>query len=187
VSIVNNWGARRILKSLRGISRTRLRKAMARFDPDPTTFSSLKGKVVVVSGGANGIGASLVSHLHALGCSVVFGDLPQATHSAQTLISSLNKSNPDDKSTVRTIFVPLDVTSYTSIYNLFHAAHTALGSISYVISCAGILERGSFFDPALTIESVGMQEPGMEVLDVNLRGSAWFARIAAVFLREGGE
>lgn len=79
------------------------------------------------------------------------------------------------------------MTNYNDIYTLFKTAHEKYGRIDHAISCAGILEQGAWFDPGLTIESVGRQQATTAVIDVNVIGSANFARIAVVFLRDGLE
>jgi NAD(P)-dependent dehydrogenase (short-subunit alcohol dehydrogenase family) len=77
------------------------------------------------------------------------------------------------------------VTKYADLYALFRSAHDKLGQIHHAVSCAGIFEQGAWFDPSLTIDSVGHTPATTAVLDVNLIGSANFARIAVVFLRHG--
>jgi NAD(P)-dependent dehydrogenase (short-subunit alcohol dehydrogenase family) len=51
---------------------------VARFQPDPTWLDSLSGKVVVLTGGTNGIGAATVKPFHSKGAKVIFGDVDAA-------------------------------------------------------------------------------------------------------------
>jgi NAD(P)-dependent dehydrogenase (short-subunit alcohol dehydrogenase family) len=85
----------------------------------------------------------------------------------------------------RIFFQRCDVTNYDDLYKLFKSAHDELGQIHHAVSSAGIFEQGSWFDPSLTIESVGQGPATTAVLDVNILGSAHFARIGVVFLRHG--
>jgi NADPH:quinone reductase-like Zn-dependent oxidoreductase len=62
---------------------------MSQFHPDKSQFSKLKGKVVVLTGGAAGIGASTVRYLHKAGALIVFGDVQD--DAAERLLSSLSK------------------------------------------------------------------------------------------------
>jgi NAD(P)-dependent dehydrogenase (short-subunit alcohol dehydrogenase family) len=78
------------------------------------------------------------------------------------------------------------VTNYADIYNLFKVAHDKYKRVDHAVSCAGILERGAWFDPKLTIDTVSCRDGApTSVLDVNVVGSANFARVAVVFLRNG--
>lgn len=100
---------------------------------------------------------------------------------AESLIKDLgNKPSSGDVS-----FTRCDVTNYSDVYNLFRTAHSKHGHIDHAISCAGIFETGAWFDPNLTIDTVGEQQAPTAVIDVNLMGSANFSRIAVVFLRDG--
>ncbi len=153
--------------------------SMTRFTPNISAFASLKGKVVVVTGGSNGIGAATVSRLYASGASVVFGDISSAA--GEDLVSKLKSSSGDGK----VDFVKCNVTEYQENYDLFKTAYDKYGRVDHAVACAGILEQGKWFDQELTIESVGKQEETTAVLDVNLKGTCMFARIAVVFLRDG--
>jgi len=104
-----------------------------------------------------------------------------AVDAAEALVAQL--SNSDSAS--RVTFVECDVTKYDDIYKLFRTAYDKYGRIDHAVSCAGIFEQGAWFDPALTIESVGRERATTAVIDVNVIGSANFARIAVVFLRNG--
>lgn len=81
-------------------------------------------------------------------------------------------------------FVQTDVTNYGDNVALFKTARQKYGRVDHAVAIAGIIEQGKWFDPELTIETV--EEPETEiVIKVNLLGSAYFARIAVVYLREG--
>ena len=140
----------------------------------------LKDKVVVVSGGALGVGASLVRLLHSAGAHVVFGDVldEPGTNLAKELSSNA-------ESNVK--YVHCDVTSYDQNLRLFDTALEISGRIDHAVANAGLGEQGSMFDPDLTLESV-REEPkqSMKVVDVNLKGPLYFARLASVYLRQSG-
>ncbi|KAL2871172.1 putative 3-hydroxyacyl-CoA dehydrogenase [Aspergillus lucknowensis] len=142
---------------------------------------ALKDKVIVLTGGANGIGASLVEHACANGAYVCFGDL--AVEAGEALAKTVNASNPNS-SPPRAVFVQTDVTNYESVLGLFDAAMENYGRIDHAVAGAGIVEIGNIFDPALNMESI-RQPPTTKVLDVNLLGCLYVARIASVYLRQG--
>lgn len=101
-------------------------------------------------GGANGIGASLVEYCGQQGAYVCFGDVAENAgyQIAQSLCSSGSSSSP------RAVFQHTDVTSYQSVLGLFDLALKTYGRIDHVVACAGIMEIGNLFDPALTLETV---------------------------------
>ena len=151
----------------------------------PGSASSLQGKVVVLTGGALGVGQSLVRQLHSSGAHVFFGDVLDSA--GQELEKELDKpSGP------RVKFVRCDVTKYTDNVSLFQTAYETCGRVDHAIANAGLGEQGNMFDPSLDLETV-KQDPGksMAVVDVNLKGPLYFARVASVYLRqparEGGD
>ncbi|GIJ86564.1 hypothetical protein Asppvi_005453 [Aspergillus pseudoviridinutans] len=151
---------------------------MARFHPTITP-ESLNDKVIVVTGGANGIGASLVEYCCQQGAYVCFGDVAEdaGNQIAQSLCSSGSSSSP------RAIFQHTDVSSYQSVLGLFDLALKTYGRVDHAVACAGIMEIGNLFDPGLTLETV-REAPTTKVLDVNLTGCLYVARIASVYLRQ---
>lgn len=153
---------------------------MADFIPDEAEFKKLKEKVIVITGGATGIGAATVTRLHGVGAFVVFGDI--AVQPAEALVSSLNTSSSLAGGEVS--FVPCDVTQYDDIYSLLKAAYDKYGRVHHAFACAGIFEQGAWFDPDLTIESVKNEKGPQRTLDINVLGLANFARVAVVFMRE---
>ncbi|OAP56326.1 hypothetical protein AYL99_09505 [Fonsecaea erecta] len=149
---------------------------MSRFQPD-TFLGRLKGKVVLLTGGAHGIGEALAKFCTNQGAYVCFGDLDKKA--GQALADDLNKAHPNSAS-----FKTTDVTNYQSMIDLFDFCLGRYGRVDSAISCAGIIEIGNWFDPHLDLTSV-REVPNQKVLDVNLLGSLYFARIACVYLRQG--
>jgi len=74
------------------------------------------------------------------------------------------------------------VAKYSDNYRLFRTALDKYGRVDHAIACAGIVERGKWFDPKLTVDTVDKPET-TQVIEINLLGSIYFARIAVVFLR----
>ncbi|BCS23771.1 uncharacterized protein APUU_40215S [Aspergillus puulaauensis] len=138
---------------------------------------SLKDKVIVLTGGANGIGASLVEYATQNGAYVCFGDL--AVEAGDTIANTVNNNS----SPPRTIFVKTDVANYDSVLGLFDKAIEVYGRIDHAVAGAGISEIGNVFDPALDMQSI-RKPPTTKVLDVNLSGCLYVARIASVYLRQ---
>lgn len=107
---------------------------------------------------------------------MVFGDFDK--QAGDKLVQSFSST----VSTPPPTFVAIDVSKYEDNIKLFRTSIEKFGRVDHAIACAGIAERGTWFDPGLTIETVEKPETE-QVIDVNLRGTLYFARIALVYLR----
>lgn len=155
---------------------------------NPELLSTLKDKVVVLTGGATGIGRSAVAQFageglelsygltpaHAnsvleAGCKVVFGDISEEP--ARELESRLRPN-------VRFLFC--DTSSYSDQLGLFAAAESIFGRIDVVVANAGIAIHKDIFDPSSDISI----EPSMKEVEVNLCGAIFTARIGMHYLRK---
>ncbi|KAH7317830.1 hypothetical protein BKA65DRAFT_515258 [Rhexocercosporidium sp. MPI-PUGE-AT-0058] len=117
------------------------------------TLRELKDKVVVISGSAHGIGLATVTLLFTHGAKVIHGDWDASAGSAvdNSLSSSLTSPKvPGGEST----FVQTDVTSYSSVLNLFDTAWKKYGRVDVAISNAGVQEFGGWFEKGLGLEGV---------------------------------
>lgn len=126
----------------------------------------------------------------------------------QELDAELKKKGDGGKGG-ETDFVQTDVTDYDAVLKLFDTAWKKYGRVDIAVSNAGIQEAGNWFDPGLDLETVKTvrpfetisppsqifkyssdiisQKPSNKVIDVNLTGTLYFARIAAVYLKEGAK
>ena len=145
----------------------------------PGDASVLKNKVVVLTGGALGVGAQVVRLLNAAGAHVFFGDV--LDEPGEYLEKELSSNS---ETTVK--YVRCDVTSYEDNLKLFDTALQCCGRVDHALANAGIGEQGNMFDPQLTLKSV-REDPArsMKVVDVNLKGPLYLARIASVYLQQG--
>ena len=108
---------------------------------------------------------------HASGACVVFGDIDSrgGLALANTFTGNVH-------------FVPTDVTSYSSLLALFDRALELYGRVDVAVSNAGIIEQPGWFESSLDLDSV-RTPPSLTVLDINLTGTLYFSRLAAVYLR----
>ena len=136
---------------------------MARFNPHHASLSldNLSNKVIVLSGGSTGIGAATVHLLDSQGAKVVFGDVVPAKHSVGD-------------------FFRTDVSKYDDTHALFQYALHKYGRIDHAVANAGVIEQPGWFQPD-GIESLQQPPPDL-VVDVNLKGTLYFAHIALQYL-----
>lgn len=134
--------------------------------------ATLDGKVVVVTGGARGIGGATAEVLAARGARVVIGDLLAQEASATT-------ARIEEGGGVG-IYVETDVTDLQSCEGLMATSVKRFGGLDALVCCAGIL-RGAF-------EQVDVlhDDTFQRVMDVNVRGTFLAAKAAVPHLRRRG-
>ena len=141
---------------------------MSCIDRNEALFKTLSDATVVITGGANGIGASTARLFFNYGAKVVVADLPSAHDSAISLISSLPETSKD-----RIIYIPTDILDWGSLTNAFKLSITKFGKVDIIIANAGIMESKPFFDEDDVDENGDLREPSQShrVVDVNLKGT----------------
>ncbi|KAJ5159896.1 NAD(P)-binding protein [Penicillium canariense] len=144
---------------------------MARICLNPSLLETLTDKVVVLTGGATGIGRSTVQQLCKNGANVVFGDVVEGP--SLELEAELGSSAQ---------FVKCDSSSYSDQLHLFKTAFNKYQRVDIVVVNAGICIHRDIFDPTADIT----EEPSMKEIDINLVGSIFSARIGMHYLRQGG-
>lgn len=124
---------------------------MAEFFINDQDLVSVKGKVVIVTGGSSGIGLATVNLLVSLGARVVSGD---------TTVPA---------STDGFLFVKTDVSIWSDLTNLFKKTKEAHGRIDCVFANAGVGPRANYLEIE-TDEKGELKEPTHELLGVSLIG-----------------
>ncbi|PKS08038.1 hypothetical protein jhhlp_006650 [Lomentospora prolificans] len=160
---------------------------MAEIHYSQSTAQALKGKVVVMTGGSQGIGGATVALLHSLGSHVYFGDWDDTKgRKVEQDLSSATSSGGS------VYFQKLDVRDYNAQVALFDEAYNRHGKVDVAISCAAIGEPGGWFEPEdLNLESVrrtdteGEKEPVpvKDHIDINLTSVVAFCRIALAYMK----
>ena len=151
--------------------------------PDRDQFPHLKDKVIVVAGGASGIGAALVTIAYHHGAHVVLGDINGDT--GEALVQTLQSETQPQQGAIGLTFLQGDVCSYSDLYGLFRAAYEKHGRVDHAVFCAGIVDsaKSSYFEPNSTIDTIRWESGDTRPLDVNFLAPCAFARIALPFLR----
>lgn len=114
-------------------------------------MSRLEGKVALISGAAQGMGASHARAIVAQGGSVVIGDLNQ--EKGKELAAELG---------ARALFVSLDVRKDDDWKSAVHQAVEKFGKLNVLVNNAGILKASPIVDTT--------NEDWQIVLDINLTG-----------------
>jgi len=137
--------------------------------PDTGT---LKGKSVVVTGGANGFGESHVRAFAAAGSFVTFGDIDEVR--GKSLADELGPNVQ---------FIKCDATSWDDQLNMFKQAiaHSPAKSCDIVVANAGISGPDEIFelgDPASE-----PTKPSLPILQLNLTGAFYTFKLGQHYLR----
>ncbi|KAF5981584.1 levodione reductase [Fusarium bulbicola] len=130
-------------------------------------LTSMKGQVVVVTGGSSGIGLATVEVLQSVEAWVVNGDV-QA---------------PSRKFDGGYRFVRTDVTRWEDLLALFKEAKKICGRIDHVFANAGIGPRTDYLSTRLD-KNGDLVEPPSQVLDINLKGVINTSTLAIHHLRQ---
>lgn len=128
----------------------------------------MQGKVALISGGAEGIGAAVARKFVAAGGSVMLGDI-QADKAA-ALVAQLG---------TQSVSVPLDVRDLAQWENAVEATVARFGKLTHLFNIAGISEPGTTQDVAL--------ESWDRTLAINLNGTMYGCRAAIPAMVASGE
>ncbi|KAF4331512.1 15-hydroxyprostaglandin dehydrogenase [Fusarium acutatum] len=144
---------------------------MSLIELNPLCLPSLKGKVVLITGGAEGIGREAAILFHGHGAKVVVGDVKAEAGASLALKLGSNF-----------LFLECDVTSYQQQLDLFQSAKDTFGPVNIAISNAGV---NGIMDPMIDLSAIET-EPKFPEIDVNLRGALFTARLALHQMQANG-
>ncbi len=150
----------------------------------PIDPSNIRGKTIVITGGASGFGAALSREWASHGANVIIGDVNKTK--GEELVAELR-----ERGSVNHHFVPLDVTDWSSQFHFFRQAASLSphGGIDCVVANAGIAdgpENAMFEDPPDYYYGQGdappAAPPSMRTYDVNLTGLLYTTNLALSYL-----
>jgi NAD(P)-dependent dehydrogenase (short-subunit alcohol dehydrogenase family) len=146
----------------------------------PINRSQLKGKSVIITGGANGMGETCVREFAAAGAYVTIADVNERGHD---LSAELNKQHGAGQ----TIFVVVDIRDWEQQKNMFETALKTFGAIDIVIANAGISRSSG--DSLWNLDDPNGEptKPDLNIMEVNLRGSFYTWKLAVHYWRKQKE
>jgi NAD(P)-dependent dehydrogenase (short-subunit alcohol dehydrogenase family) len=146
----------------------------------PIDHANLKGKTVIITGGANGMGETCVRHFAEAGAHVTIADMNTR---GQELSTELNQKYGDE----RTVFVQVDIRNWEQQKSMFDLAMTKFGAIDIVIANAGISRSSG--DSLWTLDDPAGEptKPDLNIVDVNLKGSFYTWKLAVHYWRRQKE
>lgn len=103
---------------------------------DTPQYGRMSGRIVIVTGGAQGFGAGIAEHFLAEGANVVIADL--LADKGQKMVEDFNSKRLSNKA----YFVKTDVSDAASVENMVTETVLQFGGLDTMISNAGILRAG---------------------------------------------
>lgn len=137
-----------------------------------TTF--LKGKTILITGGASGFGAGFLRRWAAAGACVVIGDIN--VQKGDQLVRDIKKETGNE----HLHFFHCDVADWQSQVTFFRNAIKVSphGGIDTVVANAGIADPEEAFEQPTDLDATEPQPPNLKVLDVNLKGVLYTTHLA---------
>ena len=135
----------------------------------------LSGKVALITGASQGIGAEMARRFHVAGASVILNhpDIGTTRADAEQLAATLNAARPNSAEVA-----VADVSAATAVQRMMQDVQGRRGGIDFLINNAGILR-----DRTLAKMSV---EDWQAVVDVNLTGVFLCCKFGLEIMRDGG-
>ncbi len=132
-------------------------------------MKSLNGKIILVTGGAQGLGKAISITLAEAGATVIIGDIQE--EKAKQVISDINHDN-----SIRAAFLKLDLSDEKNVEEVTGSIKSQYGRLDVLINNAGIDFTKSILDLSVSEWDC--------VMNINLRGSFLTSKFALAIMAE---
>ncbi|KAJ3457811.1 hypothetical protein MRS44_014952 [Fusarium solani] len=140
---------------------------MSNYIVDEAELENVRGKVILVTGGATGIGHAIVTLAHKHGAKVAFCDVNE--ESGRSFQRELGSD---------VLFEKCDVSIWSELLRFFQLTYSTFGAIDSVISNAAINRIETLEDPS-DVPTSELPAPDISALNVNMIGT-WYVTKAAI-------
>lgn len=151
----------------------------------PYSPSTLRGKTVLLTGGASGLGAAFARAWAAAGAYLIIGDIADGDGAA--LVAELRGATDSPHHH----YIHVDVTSWASQAALFQEAVrlSPTGELDAVVASAGISDKfgtitGKGFENPVGLDQPNPPAPSLQCVQVNLIGMMYTAHLALFWLQQ---
>ncbi|KAE8372387.1 dehydrogenase with different specificitie [Aspergillus bertholletiae] len=146
---------------------------MQRISLDQSLVSQESGKVVLITGSANGIGAATALLFNAHSAKIIISDLEICQNAAENLIQEFPR--PENA-----LFVAADILDWQQMTALFKTAAGHFGALDIVIANAGTMESMPILDLNDIDGDGNLKESteGFQLIDINIKGTLNTLRLA---------
>ena len=144
----------------------------------PTNDTWIKGKTIIITGGASGFGAGFFEKWAELGACVIIGDINIGK--AEQLVRDVKKRTGNSN----LHFCHCDVTDWQSQVQFFKTAIRVSPhkGIDAVVANAGVVDSQDLFERPTGLDQAEPPPPNLNLLDVNLTGVLYTAHLALFHL-----
>ncbi|PSC04488.1 short-chain dehydrogenase [Alsobacter soli] len=139
--------------------------------PEAPRSTRLAGKVVVVTGGTQGLGESIARHVAAAGAAGVVITGRNADRGRRVADSLAGEG-------CKAVFVQADLADQEQVARIIPAAEEAFGRLDILVNAAGDTDRGTIFDTSPTLYD--------RIMDVNVKAPFFLIQAAATLMRRQG-
>jgi NAD(P)-dependent dehydrogenase (short-subunit alcohol dehydrogenase family) len=138
----------------------------------------VKGKTILITGGASGLGEGFFRKWASHGANVIIGDINDTR--GKTLVEELRSSTSNQNHH----FIHCDVIEWQSQVDFFHQAIklSPTGGIDSVVANAGISDPFPPFDVPSGLDADTPPKPNLKCIEVNLLGLLYTAHLALFYL-----